>query len=179
VPFRVTPKLVAMAAGLADLWPALAVPGAAAAAPGDLVLGSAAANGVPGNGHSSYGAVHVDRRSLRRLRLDRDEPRSGRHRRSDRRLREGPVDRRGRLASQTAAGFQRNAISDQPSISADGQKGLATGSLRLASMDSTGTKANESASYPSLSPDGGFVALSSDATSLGLNTPPLVKQVYR
>jgi len=108
-----------------------------------------------------------------------------------------------RLASVNAAGVKGDSPSSGPSLSADGTlvafetgssnllpedtdsssdvyvKNLATGSLRLASTDSTGSKANESASYPSLSPDGGFLAFSSDATNLGIDTPPLVKQVYR
>ena len=102
-----------------------------------------------------------------------------------------------------AAGVKGNSPSSDPSVSADGThvafatgstnllpqdtdpssdvyvKNLADGSLRLASTDGTGTKANQAASYPSLSPDGGYLAFSTDATNLGIDTPPLVKQVYR
>ena len=108
-----------------------------------------------------------------------------------------------RLASVNAAGVKGNSPSSGPSVSADGThvafatgstnllpqdtdpssdvyvKNLADGSLRLASTDGTGTKANQAASYPSLSPDGGYLAFSTDATNLGIDTPPLVKQVYR
>jgi len=108
-----------------------------------------------------------------------------------------------RLASVNAAGVKGNSPSSGPSVSADGThvafatgstnllpedtdpssdvyvKNLADGSLRLASIDGTGTKANQAASYPSLSPDGGYLAFSTDATNLGIDTPPLVKQVYR
>ncbi len=113
-----------------------------------------------------------------------------------------------RLASVNAAGVKGDSPSSEPSLAADGTKvafetgstnlvpedvdpssdiylkNLAdsSGSLMLVSTDGpegTGTKANQAASYPSLSPDGGYVAFSSDATNLGIDTPPLVKQVYR
>jgi len=113
-----------------------------------------------------------------------------------------------RLASVNAAGVKGNSPSSGPSLSADGTKvAFETGSTNLVHEDvdpssdiyvkyladgsgsltlestngpgGTGTKANQAASYPSLSPDGGYLAFSSDATNLGIDTPPLVKQVYR
>ena len=44
---------------------------------------------------------------------------------------------------------------------------------------SHGVKANQSVGYPSLSADGSYLAFSTDATNLGIDTPPLVKQIYR
>jgi hypothetical protein len=108
-----------------------------------------------------------------------------------------------RLASVNAGGTKGALPSTGASLSADGSrvafetssgnllpedaddnpdvyvKDLATGSLWLASTDSLGTKADRAAGYPSLSPDGRYLAFSSDATNLGLPTPPLVLQVYR
>ena len=113
-----------------------------------------------------------------------------------------------RLASVNAAGVKGDSPSSEPSLSADGTKvAFETGSTNLVHEDvdpssdiyvkyladgsgsltlestngpgGTGTKTNQAASYPSLSPDGGYVAFSSDATNLGIDTPPLVKQVYR
>jgi Tol biopolymer transport system component len=56
---------------------------------------------------------------------------------------------------------------------------LIDGSLRLASTDAAGTNADRTADQPSLSLDGRYLAFSSDATNLGLDTPILVKQIYR
>ena len=107
------------------------------------------------------------------------------------------------LASVNADGTKAESPATSPSISADGTlvafatastnlvpedvddssdvylKNLTDGSLTLESTDATGTKANQSADYPALSADGGYLAFSSDATNLGLDTPPLVKQAYR
>lgn len=58
-------------------------------------------------------------------------------------------------------------------------KDLTDGSLRLASTDAAGTKADRTADQPSLSLDGRYLAFGSDATNLGLDTPILVKQIYR
>jgi hypothetical protein len=102
-----------------------------------------------------------------------------------------------------ADGVKAESPATSPSISADGSlvafatastnlvpedvdnssdvyvKNLTDGSLTLESTDATGTKANQSADYPALSADGGYLAFSSDATNLGLDTAPLVKQAYR
>ncbi len=107
------------------------------------------------------------------------------------------------LASVNADGTKAESPATSPSISADGTlvafatastnlvpedvdnssdvyvKNLMDGSLTLESTDAAGTKANRSADYPVLSADGGYLAFSSDATNLGLDTAPLVKQAYR
>jgi Tol biopolymer transport system component len=107
------------------------------------------------------------------------------------------------LASANADGTKAESPATSPSISADGTlvafatasanlvpedvddssdvylKNLTDGSLTLESTDAAGSKANQSADYPALSADGGYLAFSSDATNLGLDTPPLVKQAYR
>jgi Tol biopolymer transport system component len=108
-----------------------------------------------------------------------------------------------RLASVNDAGVKGDLPSTGASLSADGTrvafetasanlvaqdqddssdvyvKSLVDGSLQLASLSGDGTKANRAAGDPALSPDGRYVAFSSDATNLGLNTPPLVNQIYR
>jgi len=82
-----------------------------------------------------------------------------------------------RVAFETASD---NLTPDDPDTSSDVYvKDLTDRSLLLASTDAAGTKANQAAGYPSLSPDGGYLAFSSDATNLGVDTAPLVKQVYR
>jgi Tol biopolymer transport system component len=108
-----------------------------------------------------------------------------------------------RLASINEAGVKGDQPSTGASLSADGHlvafetasanlvaedqddnwdvyvKHVPGGSLRLASTDVAGTKANRGAGYPSLSPDGRYLAFSSDATNFGIETPPLVRQIYR
>jgi Tol biopolymer transport system component len=58
-------------------------------------------------------------------------------------------------------------------------KDFTDGSLQLASTDAAGANADRTADQPSLSLDGRYLAFSSDATNLGLDTPILVKQIYR
>ena len=94
------------------------------------------------------------------------------------------------LASQTAGGIKGDAISERPSISADGHKvafvsaadnldaddpdgypdvyvkDLQTGDLTLASRTTDGTKADTGGVSATLSADGSTVAFSSTATNL-------------
>lgn len=107
-----------------------------------------------------------------------------------------------RLVSATADGVKGEFPAGSPSLSGDGTlvafetssafvaedsdqetdiyvKSLVDESLQLGSTDAAGIKANRSAGYPSLSTDGTELAFSTDATNLGIDTPPLVKQVYR
>src|SRR6478735_366686 len=108
-----------------------------------------------------------------------------------------------RLASVNGDGAKGDSPSGNPSLSGDGTlvafetasanldpgdtdqssdvyvKNLKDGSLRLGSTDIAGVKANQSVGYPSLSRDGSYLAFSTDATNLGIDTPPLVKQIYR
>jgi Tol biopolymer transport system component len=82
-----------------------------------------------------------------------------------------------RVAFATASG---NLVPQDADDSSDVYvKDFTDGSLRLASTDAAGTNADRTADQPSLSPDGRYLAFGSDATNLGIDTPPLVKQIYR
>jgi Tol biopolymer transport system component len=82
-----------------------------------------------------------------------------------------------RVAFQTTSG---NLVPEDADSSSDIYvKNLTDGSLQLASTEADGTKADRTADQPSLSPDGRYLAFGSDATNLGLDTPALVKQIYR
>lgn len=82
-----------------------------------------------------------------------------------------------RVAFATASG---NLVPQDADDSSDVYvKDFTDGSLRLTSTDAAGTNADRTADQPSLSPDGQYLAFGSDATNLGLDTPPLVKQIYR
>ena len=203
VPFRVSPTKLATATGLMLLCQALAATGAAAAtAPGDLVLVSAAAGGEPGNGPSSYGlSTSADGRYVAFASMATNLDPGDTDTVVDvfvKDLSTGQVQ----LASQTAAGVKGTAISERPSISADGQtvafvsaadnlspddtdgypdvfvKNLRTGDLTVASRTADGIKAATGGESATVSADGSTVAFSSTATNLSPDAADGGSHVY-
>ncbi len=156
---------------------------------GDIVLASAAPDGTPGNGQSTYLSLSADGTRVAFASAATN-------------LVEGDTDdhidiyvkdlRTGELvlASVAADGSKGNDSGNRPSISADGTrvafwsyasnwvpgdttqtadvfvKDLTTGQLSLASADATGTRGDENSDWPDLSADGTRVAFHSLARNL-------------
>src|SRR6476620_11166146 len=181
---------------------AMAGSAGADAVSGGLVLVSASVGGEPANGSSSYGvSTSADGRYVAFASMATNLVPGDQDMVVDvfvKDLATGNVE----LVSQTADGLKGNAISERPSISADGQqvafdsaadnlspddtdgypdvlvKDLRTGKLTVATSTADGTKAAGGGSAASLSADGSAVAFASKATNLSSDTPDGRSHVY-
>jgi Tol biopolymer transport system component len=194
-----TATVIALAALAGPLIP---LPGAAAPAPGELVLVSASAEGQPSNGLSSFGlSASADGRYVAFASMATNLHPEDTDQSVDvyvKDLHTGAV----RLASQNADGVKGDALSIRPSISADGQrvafasaagnlspddadgyfdlyvKDLRSGALTVASRTADGTKAAGGVNSAVLSADGSTAAFSSAATNLSPEATDGESHVY-